>query len=490
MMNSNVESTRSLKKEATLLTICKMVNLIITMMTSMLLSRFRTLGEYGTYSQITLVINLVVTLCILGLPNSINYFYPRYDTCKERQQFLSTFFSVNTILAIVAGIVMCILTPIMVVYFNNSNIYDFFYLCALLPWAQITIQERSNMLVAANKTKVLIKHTLLNSTALMSIIILTKILNQPFKFYMALYMIVEIVFATFVYIEARKIAGKLPFYIDKTLLRSILVYSVPIGFSDMVSTITREVDKFMIGGFLDTEALAIYTNAAKEIALTVISSSFIAVLLPKMSRMIKEKKIHEAVAMWKDTISFTYIFMCFGVTSLIVFAPQVMTILYSSKYLPGTSVFRIYVLILLWRTTYFGTLLSLHGKSKQILGCSITALLTNIILNILLYKIIGFSGPAWSTFISIGTVNILQLYLSSKLTKIKMINIFPWKDLLITSGVNLLCGLVVYIILITLNIGVSNTDCLISILIGVVWMVLYFGVIMRNKINLNWKNNR
>lgn len=490
MTNSDINSSRSLKKEASLLTICKMVNLIITMMTSMLLSRFRTLDEYGTYSQITLVSNLIVTLFILGLPNAINYFYPRYDTNEERREFLTTFFSVNTILAIIAGAVMCILTPIIVIYFDNSNILDFFYLCALLPWTQITIQERSNLFVAANKTKILIKHTLLNSAALLAIIIFTKLLNQPFKFYMALYMVIEAVFALSVYYEARKIAGKLSFRINKVLLKSILVYSVPIGFSDMVSTITREVDKFMIGGFLDTESLAIYTNAAKEIALTVISTSFIAVLMPKMSRMIKEKRTYEAVVLWKDTISFTYIFMCFGVAALIVFAPQVMTILYSSKYLPGTGVFRIYVLILLWRTAYFGTLLSLHGKSKQILSCSITALLTNIILNILLYKLIGFDGPAWSTFISIGTVNLLQLYLSSKLTKIKMRDIFPWKDLSIISGINIICGVIIYFVLKIFQIGTSSTDCIISILIGIIWMFFYFGVVMRKKIRLNWKDKR
>lgn len=479
----------SLKGEASLLTVSKMVNLLITMATSMLLSRFRSLEEYGTFSELSLVLNLLTTFCLLGIPNAINYFLPRVDNDKERENFLDTFFSLNTILSIVAGIVMAAAMPIMVWYFKNQGIYGFYYFAIIMPWAKITIQERANLLVASHKTKTLIAHTFLNSIFLLGIILFTQLIHQNFQFYMYLYVGVEVLFGILVYWEVAKISGKLRFHIDRTLCKQILVFAVPIGLSDMVSTISREVDKLMIGGFLDTESLAIYTNAAREISLTVISTSFIAVLMPKLSRMVKEKRIEEAVEAWKDTTSFTYIFMCFGVAALVTFAPQVMTILYSEKYLPGTGVFRIYALILLWRTAYFGTMLSLHGETKKILACSISSMLLNVVFNCVLYKLMGFTGPAWSTFLSIGIVNILQLKFSAKITGIPVSRLFPWFDLLKISCVNAVCGLAIYFGMKAFSVGTNTKGCITAVIIGAVWMALYLGVIMRKRIKRQWRNN-
>ncbi|MGO5275627.1 oligosaccharide flippase family protein [Holdemanella porci] len=483
------EKSISLKKEASLLTISKMTNLLITMATSMLLSRFRSLEEYGTYSELSLVLNLLTTLCMLGIPNAINYFLPRTESADERRDFLQTFFSLNTLLSIIAGIVMAVSVPVMVWYFKNEGIYGFYYFAVLMPWAKITIQERGNLFVASNKTKTLIWHTIANSLALLGIILLTKLLDQNFQFYMILYVIVELIFAGCVYYQAYRIAGGLAFRINWSLCRSILAFSVPIGVSDMVSTISREVDKLMIGGFLDTEALAIYTNSAREIALTVISTSFIAVLMPKLSKLIKERKVKEAVEIWKSTTSFTYIFMCFGVAALVVFAPQVITILYSEKYLPGTGVFRIYSLILLWRTAYFGTMLSLHGETKKILYCSIASMLINVVLNYVLYVTLGFCGPAWSTFISIGIVDMLQLKLSARITGIPVSKLFPWMDLLRITLINVGLGSGFYLIIHVFNIQTDAKGCAVSIILGIVWMLIYFGIIMRKQIKTQWKES-
>ncbi|MBR5659646.1 MAG: oligosaccharide flippase family protein [Lachnospiraceae bacterium] len=480
------QNENSLKKEATLLTASKMVNLAITMATAMLLARFRSLEEYGTYSQLTLTLNLLTTLCLLGIPNAINYFLPRTENAGERQNFLNTFFTLNTALALIAGFVMLASLPFQVWYFENDGIYSFWFFAVIMPWAKISLQERGNLLVASHKSKTLIVHTFINSICLLGIIILTRVINQSFFFYMCLYVAVEILFGLLVYWEGAKLSGRFRFHIDWELCKRILIFSVPIGLSDMVSIISKEVDKFMIGGFLDTESLAIYTNAATELPLSIISGSFVAVMMPKLSKMVKEKKDEDAVNLWKDTTAFTYIFMCFGVAALVVFAPQVMVILYSPKYLPGTGVFRVYALILLWRTAYFGTMLSLHGETKKVLYCSVSSMLINVGLNFALYMTLGFTGPAWSTFIAVGIVDLFQLKLSSKVTGVPMSKIFPWVDLLTITLVNAVSGLAIYALMRYLEIGTDIRGCVIAVFVGAIWMALYLFVIMRRRIKRQW----
>jgi len=69
------------------------------MITAMLLSRFRTLEEYGTYSQLLMVINIATTFFMLGLPNSINFFLARAENNNERQKFLSVYYTLSTVLS-------------------------------------------------------------------------------------------------------------------------------------------------------------------------------------------------------------------------------------------------------------------------------------------------------------------------------------------------------------------------------------------------------
>ena len=56
-----------------------MIILVLSMLTTMLLSRSRTLQEYGDYSQLILVSSMATVLFMMGLPSSINYFVARAD---------------------------------------------------------------------------------------------------------------------------------------------------------------------------------------------------------------------------------------------------------------------------------------------------------------------------------------------------------------------------------------------------------------------------
>ena len=88
----------SIAGDATKLTAVKVATTLLTMLSTMLLSRFRTLEEYGIYSQLQLVITIVVTIFMIGLPNSINYLLAKADNRKEQKDFLSIYFLNNNVL--------------------------------------------------------------------------------------------------------------------------------------------------------------------------------------------------------------------------------------------------------------------------------------------------------------------------------------------------------------------------------------------------------
>lgn len=468
------------------LTVAKIITLLIGMISSMLLSRFRTLEEYGTYSQILLVISVATSFFMLGLPNSINFFLGRSGTHEERRYFLSVYYTISTFMCLLMGIVLSVSVNLIVAYFNNEHIRDFIYILAVLPWTRVIINSISNVLVVYEKTKKLALFNAANAMVAVIAVLIVKLFNLSFEIYMLLYILGESTMMLWVYIIVSKLETPIKPLLDIQMIKSIFKFSIPIGLASLVGTLTLECDKLVIGKLMDTETLAIYTNAARELPFTIIASSLTAVLLPQLARRLKEGKTEEAIELWKATVELSYIIIAFFVAMLIVYAPQIMTILYSEKYIPGINVFRVYSAVLLLRVTYFGMILNASGRTKFILYSSVITLLVNIVLDIFLYRIVGILGPAIATFLSIFIAQMVQLIMTSRLIRIPFGEVFPWKRLLLHSGINIVWGSIVFMDLRTLNVGVTGKEIFYCILSGVPVVSIYFLIERRCALRL-WK---
>lgn len=472
--------------DALTLTIAKIVTMLISMVSGMLLSRFRTLEEYGTYSQILLVINLATSLFMLGLPNSTNFFLSRSESRQERRNFLSVYYTLNTCMCFLMGAALVIAVPLIESYFKNKHIGDFIYLLAILPWTKVIISSVSNVLVVYGQTKKLALFNATNGMVAVVAIVIVKLFNWSFQVYMQLYLFGESVMMLWVYFIVSKLESPFRPMLDRKIIQSIFKFSIPIGLASLVGTLTLECDKLVIGQLMDTETLAIYTNAARELPFTIIATSLTAVLLPQMARRMKENKTKEAIELWKNTVELSYLFIAFAVTVLIVYAPQIMTILYSEKYLPGVGVFRVYSLVLLFRITHFGMMLNASGRTKLILYSSIITLIVNVVLDYILYQIIGILGPAIATLISISAAGIVQLIATSRMTGIPFIEVFPWRRIIIHSGINIAWGSIVYLLLKVFDLGVTGKEIICCVLSGIPVVALYLLIERRRMLTL-WR---
>ena len=79
---------RGIGTDVVILTVTKVITLCVSLITAMILTRYATYIQYGTYSQMILVVNLAASLLMLGLPYSINYFLSRAENSEERITFL------------------------------------------------------------------------------------------------------------------------------------------------------------------------------------------------------------------------------------------------------------------------------------------------------------------------------------------------------------------------------------------------------------------
>ncbi len=478
--------SNSLGKETVLLTVSKMATLVITMLTGMMLSRFRTFEEYGTYSQLTLVVTLFTSIFMLGLPNSINYFLARADSKAEQQKFLGVYYTLSTILSLIMGVVLTFSAPLIAAYFKNPAVLTFVYFLLLYPWANVAASSIENILIVYHKTSFLIFYRIANSLCLLGAVLVVQWLGMGFREYMVVNLTIYCFFALAVYAIAYRISGGFRLGFDKQLIRTIFAFSLPLGLSAVVGTLNIEIDKLLIGFLMDTEQMAIYTNASKELPVSFVSASITAVLLPQLTRMLKKDRDRDALSLWANATELSYLLICLIAAGVFTYAEDVMSLLYSEKYLPGLPVFRIYTLVLLLRCTYFGIILNAKGKTKEIFFAGIASLALNVVLNPLMYWGFGMIGPAIATLLSILVIQLWQLHQTAKCTGVLITQVFPFKRLGMITGVNLVLAVIFYGIKVALPLEKGITSFGESLLLGGFWCTLYL-IFMRKTIIKAWK---
>lgn len=127
------KSNHNLGKDATILAVAKMVPLGVSMIMAILLSRCLSLHDYGTYSQIMLLVNLAVAFLALGLPNSINYFVAKEKDFEKQSEYVSNYYVLLIILGGLGGIALFLVFRILpnilkIVHFINLVLLSLLYL--------------------------------------------------------------------------------------------------------------------------------------------------------------------------------------------------------------------------------------------------------------------------------------------------------------------------------------------------------------------------
>ena len=480
-----MSKSTSLGKETVLLTFSKMATLAISTLTGMMLSRFRSFEEYGTYSQLMLAASLFTSIFMLGLPNSINYFLARANSRTEQQKFLGTYYALSTILSVIMGMALALAAPLIAGYFKNPAVLTFVYFLLLYPWTNVTSSSIENILVVYHKTRFLTGYRIIHSLGLLGSVLAVQWLGFGFREYMVVNLGIHCLFALTVYTIAYRTSGGFRPHLDKQLIRTIFAFSLPLGLSSVVGTLNIEIDKLLIGFLMDTKQMAIYTNASKELPVSFVAASITAVLLPQLTRLLKKNRSQEAVSLWANATELSYLVICLIVAGVFTYAEDVMTLLYSEKYLPGLPVFRVYTLVLLLRCTYFGIILNAKGKTKDIFYASIASLTLNAVLNPLMYRTLGMVGPALATLLSIFVVQQWQLFRTAKYTGVPYSQVFPYKRIAVITGINAVLAGLFYGIKLALPLETWITSLGESLLLGCIWCSVYL-ILMRKSIKRAW----
>ena len=426
-----------------LLVFVNIVTTVFGMIVTKLLSVHFSLVEYGTYSQALLVTSTATNFSILGLTNATNYFYNRTSNEEEQKKYISTIFWIQYIVGSCCALLIIQFRNGISSYFGNSQLKNVLIIVAFTPILSNLIAMYQTLFVSIGEAKkIAVRNFVVSAVKLIGVLITCYIINNIITV-LIIVLIMDFVQVMYFSLLFKKDKFALTFKnTDILLIKEILTFSIPMAIYVLSNSLSRDIDKYVVSAFSDTETLAIYSNASKVLPFDLLTSSLITVLIPIITRLINKKNYNEAEKVFKLYLRVGYILTFIFAGGAVALSRYVMLFLYDEKYISGLSVFTVYLLIDMIRFANVTTVLSGAGKSKILMYVSIITLGANGIFNVIGYKLFGILGPAIVTFILTIGMTIALLHFGAKEIKTNILQLFNFKEMLFVLLQILIVGII------------------------------------------------
>ena len=451
--------------DSILLTIVRVVTAILGLIVTKLLSVYFSLEEYGTYSQAMLVVTTATSFSILGLTNAVNFFYNKTQDEQKQQEYISTIFGIQYIVGIICAIIILLAQKPIYLYFNNGDLKNVILFAAWMPLLENLLPMLQVLFVSIGKAKIIAIRNFIISVIRLLIVLFACLVTKNICTIFVILLITDIIQVIyFMYSFAkRKFKIKVK-YFNMNMVPQVLEFSIPMAIYVLTNALTRDIDKYVVSFFTDTGTLAIYTNASKILPFDLITASFITVLIPIVTRQIGARDYKGALKTFRGYLRLGYLLTWIFAFGAVIVAKELMILLYDSKFLPGLSVFIIYLFVDMVRFANTSLILTAKGKTKILMYASIASLILNLIFNVLTFKYWGIVGPAATTLILTVALTIFLLHYGAKEIGYTIKDFFDKKEILFIiiqlSIVGLICWKIKYVLNTMIH---SNTIVLVII---------------------------
>ena len=202
---------------------------------------------------------------------------------------------------------------------------------------------------------------------------------------------------------------------------------------NLAISIYTNLDSVMLGSYGSKYSLGIYSAATKIIVLVMgIVTSLGAVLLPRLSNYIEEKKEEEIKQILEKTFSFLLFLIIPSIIGIYFTANEIILLLAGKEYLEATTTLKILSLIILFIgfSNFIGMqILYPRGEEKKVFYSVLVGAITNFSLNLYLIPKYYQNGAAFATCVAEFTVVVIQIFLGYKYLKFQKFNYNNFKFL-------------------------------------------------------------
>lgn len=430
-----------------ILTLVRVITALIAIVVSKLLVVSFTIEEFGGYSQALLIATTGTSLIIFGLTDATNYFYNKNEDENTRAIYMATIFGLQFIIGSIFAVLVLVFSKQIALYFNNCELVNIIPFIAFIPLLNNIMNMLQVLFVSASRAKVLAIRNFILAIIRVLYVWIICLKFKDIKGILICILIVEIGTILYMWFYVKKHICHIRFSLfNLNKIKEILVYSIPMAGYVITNSLSRSMDKLIIGRLGTASDLAVYTIASKELPFDLLTAAFVTVLIPYITRFVGMNDKKSAVFAFSKYIQVSYLITWPIGFGAMVASRDLMSILYDEKYLVGVVIFVIYIFIDMIRFANVSLIFSAKGKTRELLLYSCIALCANTILNIIMYNIFGLLGPAIATIIVMVCINSIMLVRSSKLIEANIFFVINMRQMFILFVEICIVGIIVLIV--------------------------------------------
>lgn len=394
----------------------------------MLISRYLSTTEYGTYRQVLLIANTINLILLLGMNETISYNYRIIEKVK-RDQLITNMIVIKLMVILPVVALLLLSGNTLGQFLNNSRLNDYMPIIAALTFIYTLESLLDSLFLSAGQAVLLGKLQIVSYTIHYLIAVAIILLSQN-----ELYLIIEIAIfeliksVVFFGIILKKESFRLNF--DWIYLKELVRFSFPMGISLIMITLNVYVDQLIISSRFPPEAYAIYNNGAMNIPIVQLLTVTVgSVIFPRLSKETKEKSFMDGLSIWRNAATNTALILITFMWLFMIFAEGYVSFIFSERYLDSVPIMRVYLLRFMITFTIYCHLLIVIDKKRYIALISFIGVVSNIILSLVFIRFFGMIGAAIATVIIQYVVNAMEIFAVIHFTKIKLTDIFEFKRL-------------------------------------------------------------
>lgn len=418
-----------------------MSSIALSILSAAILSRYFDKNDYGTYKQIVYVYTTLLIVFSAGLPRVFSFFLPRYSI-EEGKAIVRKVNKVLFLAGLIFSIFLFFFSSVIADVLKNPDLSYGLKIFSPIPLFLLPTLGVEGIFSTYKRTiYIAIYNTL--SRLLMLLFIVGPVVIFKGNYISAIYgwLIVSIITFVMAYFFKRIPFKKIKKVNTSLRYKEIFAYSIPLVTASIWGIAIKGADQFYISRYFGREVFAEFSNGFIELPfVSMITGSTSVVLMPMFSKVFYENKgVDKLVGTWQNVLNKSSKLIFPLVIFFIVFANEIMVVLYSERYEQSSIYFRINMFLNFFNIIIFAPLFLAMGKTK--LYAIVHMVLAIIIWSFDYILIQIFYSPIAialnSTILNIVKI-IFFVYLSSDLLKVKFLDLFPLKSF----GVILMHGII------------------------------------------------
>jgi len=371
-----------------------------------ILARVLTTDDYATYRQTILAYTFFSPLLILGLPEVLYYFLPN-QADRARGVLRENLLLLGIMGVLFSLFLYCGGNRLLAWRFDNPALERTLMLFAPFALFMLPATALDSCLLARDKVASAAIFNVLRRVVLLVIVVAAALIWRT-----STAAVIAVVVSSAITVGP---AIALMYSSTKDTRSNIswsgaggqLKLSIPLALGGMTAMLSEQIDKVIVSSMCSLKEVAVYMNGAIELPLIdIVTASAMCVILPELTTHFKEGRSGQLLVLWRRTAEKCLVILAPAMAFVLVMAPELMTVLFSSTYTESAYPLRIYALLLPLRATRLSTVFVAAGRSGFVTVVALVGLAVNVALSILFVRWMGAAGAAWATVISIYAMTI------------------------------------------------------------------------------------